>query len=280
MSARSGSGIGAESLHPTDVRAQRLTRVRAFSLTHPVAGSRACLDGDGEVRQGPAFQVREVERVQEGCGRFGADNGAGTALPAEAGHGISDVRQAESAVDHVKVQHRPHLIAGEDNVAGVEICVKPGAGKLVNDRQGKVSGQCRPPPVKEVQFWFGARPREHGAQASQLLLAVSPPSEQVRDRIVLHRLGGEAGPGSVDGRQTAGRVQQFYGAAVVVVVPGNEMGHHPQGCRAAFDTTLARLAGDNLRDRNSAAPQMVLKLKLEDDPVPVGIAPAPAQHVP
>ena len=75
-------------------------------------------------------------------------------------------------------------------------------------------------------------------------------------------------------------LRQLHAAAVAVVVPGSEMEHHPQRRRAAFDATLARQAGDNLRDRNPAAPQMVLELKLEDDPVPVGIAPAPAKHVP
>jgi hypothetical protein len=75
-------------------------------------------------------------------------------------------------------------------------------------------------------------------------------------------------------------MQQLHSAAVAVVVSCNEMGHYPERCRAVFDTALARLAGKDLGDRNATAPQMVLKIELEDDPIPMGIAPASAKYVP
>jgi hypothetical protein len=75
-------------------------------------------------------------------------------------------------------------------------------------------------------------------------------------------------------------MQQLHAAAVAVVASCNETEYHPQRYRAAFDTALARLAGNDLGDRNATAPQMVLKIELEDDPIPVGIAPASAKYIP
>jgi hypothetical protein len=64
------------------------------------------------------------------------------------------------------------------------------------------------------------------------------------------------------------------------VVSCNEMGQNPERCWAVFDTALARPAGNDLRDGEATAPQMVLKVELEDDPIPVGIASASAKYVP
>jgi len=182
------------------VSAQRLARVGTFSRTHSVASGRPRLNGDNEIREGSAFRPRQIEHLLEDRGRFGVDDCARAALPAEAKRGISDVFKAESAVNHIKVQHCLHLIACEENVAGAEIGVKPATGKPCNDSERQIPGRCRPPIVEEIQFWFDACSREHAAQGDDLLLAVCPPPEQVRDRVVLHRLGGEAGPGSVDAR--------------------------------------------------------------------------------
>jgi hypothetical protein len=117
-------------------------------------------------------------------------------------------------------------------------------------------------------------------QAGELLVAVCPPSAQVRDRIVRHRRRGEVGGRDVKARQAACRAPELRPAAVVVRMPFDEAEQDPLEPRIRRHAAFARPGRDDLRRGDAATAEMILEVQLEQDPVPPGVALAAAQHVP
>ncbi len=208
---------------------QGLERVGAFPLADAVAGRRASLDGDDEVRKRLPLGTGQIQGSLKNGGRASPPAGARVARRAELGARVRDVLNPVPVVHDVEVEHRLNLAAVEEEIARMEVAVQPRAGQLVKSPQGKVAHQRRVPLFKEAEFRAGAPAGEELAELGELLLAVRPSAAQIGDSAVVNRgggvnrSGGESRAGRVQVGQAPGRRQQFspvVSSAHVMVTAG------------------------------------------------------------